>query len=59
MKILFYFLALIAATLGLIALFRATETALGGGGVDIIQFVIGVIGILLASLWVMRARAAK
>jgi len=59
MKILFYLLALVAATFGLIAIFRATETALAGGGVDMIQFVIGIIGIFLASLWVMRARSAK
>ena len=59
MKILFYFLSLVAATFGLIALFRATESALAGGGVDMIQFVIGVIGIILATLWVKRARAAK
>ena len=59
MKILFYLLALVASAFALIALFRAIETVLAGGGVDIIQFVIGVIGIFLASLWVMRARSAK
>ena len=59
MKILFYLLALVAATFGLIAIFRATETALAGGGVDMIQFVVGTIGIFLASLWVMRARSSK
>ena len=59
MNILFYLLALAAAAFGLIALFRSAETAMAGGGVDIIQFIIGVIAIFLASLWIMRARAAK
>jgi hypothetical protein len=59
MKILFYVLALVAGTFGLISLFRATENALAGGGLDPLQFVIGVVGIFLAALWVMRARAAK
>jgi hypothetical protein len=59
MKILFYLLALVAGTFGLIALFRATESALAGGGLDAVQFVIGIIGIILATLWVKRARAAK
>ena len=58
MKILFYLLALVAGTFGLIALFRATENALGGGALDAVQFIIGIVGIFLAALWVMRARAA-
>lgn len=59
MKILFYVLALIAGTFGLISLFRAVESSLSGGGFNSIQFVIGIVGIFLAALWVIRARAAK
>ena len=59
MKILFYLLALVAGTFGLIALFRAVESSLNGGGFSSIQFIIGIVGIFLASLWVARARAAK
>lgn len=59
MKILFYLLALIAGAFGLLALTRATEVALSGGGLNGVQFVIGIFGIILATLWVKRARAAK
>ena len=59
MKILFYLLALVAATFGLIALFQASQSALEGGGLNAVQFIIGIVGIFLAALWVMRARAAK
>ena len=59
MKMLFYVMALLAGTFGLFALFQATQTALAEGGIDTIRFVIGVVGIFLAALWVMRARAAK
>ena len=58
MKILFYLLAIIAGALGLFALIRATEVALSGGGLNGVQFVIGIAGIILATLWVKRARAA-
>ena len=59
MKIVFYLLAIVAGAFGLLALIRSTETALTGGGLNGIQFVIGVVGIILATLWVKRARAAK
>ncbi|HQU91183.1 MAG TPA: hypothetical protein PLK77_02745 [Pyrinomonadaceae bacterium] len=59
MKILFYLLAIVAGAFGLFALVRATEAALSGGGLNSVQFVIGIIGIILATLWVKRARAAK
>jgi uncharacterized membrane protein len=58
MKILFYLLALAAGTFGLIALVRAVESALSDGGLNTVQFVIGIVGIILATLWVKRARAA-
>lgn len=59
MKILFYVLALGAGIFGLLVLFQAVQRALSDGGVDIFQFAIGVIGIVLAFLWMMRAKAAK
>ena len=42
MRILFYLLALIAGTFGLLALVRATEAALSGGGLNGVQFVTGI-----------------
>ena len=59
MKILFYVMALVAGTFGLIAIFRATQSSLEGGGFDSIQFIVGIVGVFLAVLWVMRARSAK
>lgn len=59
MKILFYLLAIVAGAFGLLALLRATEAALSGGGLNGVQFVIGIIGIILATLWVKRAKAAN
>lgn len=58
MKILFYLLAFIAGTFGLISLVGAVESSLTGG-FNPIQFVIGIVGIFLATLWVMRVRALK
>lgn len=58
MKILFYVLALVAGAFGLLALSRATQEALETGGFNTAQFVIGIVGIILATLWVKRARAA-
>ena len=58
MRILFYVLAIAAASLGFLALFRAVEHTLEGNGVEITQLVIGVVGLLLAFLWIKRARAA-
>ena len=59
MKILFYLLAIVAGAFGLLALIRATEASLSGGGLNGVQFVIGIVGIIIATLWIKRARAAK
>lgn len=59
MKVLLYLFALVAGGFGLYYLFRAIETTMSGGGLDVIRFVIGIVGIFLAALWVMRARAVK
>lgn len=59
MKYLLYILAAVAGLFGLISLFRAIEHLLTGGGFQIVQLVIGVVGIFLCWLWVMRARSIK
>ena len=59
MKILFYILALVAGAFGMLSLVRAVESSLSEGGLNTVQFVIGIVGIILATLWVKRARAAK
>jgi len=59
MKIVLYSFALVAGAFGLYYLFRAIETSLAGGGLDFVRFVIGIVGIFLAALWVMRARNVK
>lgn len=59
MRILFYVFAVGAATLGFLGLFRSVERALSGEGLDFAQFVIGAIGLLLAFVWIKRARALQ
>lgn len=59
MKIILYLFALVAGALGFYYLLRAIETSLAGGGIDAVRFVIGIVGIFLAALWVMRARSVK
>jgi hypothetical protein len=58
MRILFYILAAVAGLFGLLALFRTFEHLLVGDGLQATQLVIGVVGILLAVIWIKRARAA-
>ncbi|HKP68520.1 MAG TPA: hypothetical protein VJV05_04500 [Pyrinomonadaceae bacterium] len=58
MRILFYVLAAAAGLLGLLALFRTVEQVLAGNGLQAAQFVVGIVGIVLATLWIKRARAA-
>lgn len=43
----------------MLSLVRAVESSLSEGGLNTVQFVIGIVGIILATLWVKRARAAK
>ena len=59
MKIVLYLFALVAGSFGLYYLFRAIEASMSGGWLDVIRLVIGVVGIFLAALWVMRARSVK
>ena len=58
MKILFYVLAAAAGLFGLLNLFRAFEHALAGDGLPFAQLVIGVVGVVLAMIWIKRARVA-
>ena len=59
MKILFYVLAGAAGLLGLLAIFRTVEHMLAGDGLQSTQLVVGVVGIVLATLWIKRARDAR
>ncbi len=57
MKILYYVLATGAGLIGTLGMLRGLELLLVGQGVQPTQVVFGVIGILLAVIWVKRARA--
>ena len=59
MRILFYLLAAVAGLFGVLSLFRMIEHLLVGDGLQPAQLTIGAIGILLAVIWVKRARATK
>lgn len=58
MRVLFYVLAAAAGLLGLLSLIRTVEHLMAGDGLQMTQLVIGVVGIVLALLWIKRARAA-
>lgn len=57
MKVSYYVLAAAAGLIGTLSLLRALELLLVGQGVQPSQFVIAAVAILLAVLWVKRARA--
>jgi uncharacterized membrane protein len=59
MKILFYALAAGAGLIGILGLVRVFEQLLVGQGLEPVQLVIAVVGILLAMLWIKRARSFK
>ena len=59
MKVLFYVLAFAAGGLGFLGLLRSVEHAMAGNGLEFSQFVIGVIGVVLALIWIKRARAVR
>lgn len=59
MKVLFYVLATVAGLLGLLALLRTFEHLLVGDGIYTTQLVVGIVGILLAVIWIKRARSAS
>lgn len=58
MKIVFYVLAAGAALFGLLGIIRTVENLVIYRGLEITQLVIGVVGMLLAWIWVKRARGA-
>ncbi len=59
MKILFYVLATAAGLFGALGLFRTFEHLLAGDGLRPIQLAFGVVGVLLAIIWVKRARLSS
>lgn len=58
MKVLFYVLATVAGLFGVLGLLRTFEHLIVGDGFFPTQLVIGIVGILLALLWIKRARSA-
>lgn len=58
MRILFYLLAGLAGLFGLLALIRTIENQLNGNGLQPAQLVVGIAGIILAVIWIKRARTA-
>jgi uncharacterized membrane protein len=58
MRILFYILAAAAGIVWVALPLPAFEHLLVGDGLQATQLVIGVVGILLAVIWIKRARAA-
>lgn len=59
MKIFFYVFGMAAFVFGLLVLFRAMQTALAGEGFQAFQFVVGIGGVILATIWMKRAKLAK
>ncbi len=57
MRILFYVLGAMAGLVGLLALFRTFEHLLVGDGLQTTQLLLGGIGLLLAFIWLKRARS--
>jgi hypothetical protein len=59
MKILFYVLAVTVAVFAFLSLIRGIENYLAGNGFEVVQFSVAVVGILLAGIWLKRARAMQ
>ena len=57
MKIVFYVLTAIVAAFAFLSLIRGVETYLATSQFDLTQFAIAIIGLLLAGLWLKRARS--
>ena len=56
---MFYIFAAVAAIFGFLGLFRTIERVAAGDGFQPTQLLIGVIGILLAAVWLKRARVTR
>lgn len=57
MKVLFYVLAVAVAVFAFWSLILGVQTYLADGRFDITSFAIAVVGILLAGLWLKRAKS--
>jgi NADH:ubiquinone oxidoreductase subunit 6 (subunit J) len=57
MKIIFYVLAVIVVAFAFWSLIQGVQAYLNGEGFQITPFAIAIVGILLAGLWLKRARA--
>jgi len=57
MKIVFYVLTAIVGAFAFLSLIRGVETYLATSQFDLTQFAIAIIGLLLAGLWLKRARS--
>jgi hypothetical protein len=58
MRALFYILAIAAGAFGILGMLRTIEKVMVGEGLDPVQLVIGAAGLILALLWLKRARTA-
>jgi hypothetical protein len=56
MKIIFYVLAVIVVAFAFWSLIQGVQAYLNGEGFQITPFAIAIVGILLAGLWLKRAR---
>ena len=57
MKIVFYALAAAVAALAVLSLLRGIEQYVVGNGFQVVEFGVAIVGILLAGLWLKRARS--
>ncbi len=57
MKAIFYFLAAVCGLFGLLALVRGIEIYFNEGIFEPVQFFVAVIGVLIARLWLKRAKS--
>ena len=57
MKIMFYVLAILVAGFAFWSLIQGVQAYLSGEGFQITPFGIAVVGILLAGVWLKRAKA--
>jgi hypothetical protein len=56
---MYYFLTLIFGLFGLLALLRSAERLMGGAGVLPTQVIMALVGLVLAAVFLRKARSAK
>jgi NADH:ubiquinone oxidoreductase subunit 6 (subunit J) len=57
MRVLFYVLAVVVAAFAFWSLIQGVQAYLAGEGFQVTPFGIAIVGILLAGLWLKRARS--